>query len=205
MNVKEIVPGQEKGGQVDVERSVTPPSLRRARRIFELAASRLLNVNEWDKICGPISAKFTLTDSNGIPVMRKARAGDYFKIDIHVPGTVEGDGFDWVRIETIEDDRDPTGPIEQMAIRVRPAANPTSNSNQVAHFFDEDATSTFMITRHHNGVVAAVHGRNEVANTNVNAAADKIRNAVVATGAKAGTASVQWQALVDGLLKAESE
>lgn len=203
MEVKEIVPGQQKGGQVDVENSVTPPSLRRARRIFEIAASRLLNVNDWDKICGPVSAKFTLTDNKGLAVTRKARAGDYFKIDIHVPGPVEGDGFDWVRIETIEDDRDPTGPVEQLAIRVRPAPNPKNESRDVAHFFDEAATSTFMIRRNHNNVTANVHGRNEVANTDVETTADKIRNAVVATGARVGTASVQWQGLVDGLLKGE--
>lgn len=168
-----------------------------------MAASRLLNVNDWDKVCGPMSAKFTLTDSSGTPVERRARPGDYFRIDIHLPGPVAGGGFDWVRIETIEDDRDPTGPVEQLAVRVRPAPNPAGDGNHVAHFFDDEATSTFMVRRNHNSVTASVHGRNETPNTDGNNVVDKVRNTLVATGARAGTADLQWQALVDGLLKAD--
>ena len=55
--------------------------------------------------------------------------------------------------------------------------------------------------RENNTVTAAVLARNEVANTTNNTSLiDKLRNAVVGTGAALGLSNPQWKSLVNGLL-----
>ena len=73
--------------------------------------------------------------------------------------------------------------------------------DNVAHFFAEKSTSTFVITREGNKVIASIYDRNIEANEETKEPLDKIRNAVVGLGAKHGLSKVQWQALADALVK----
>src|SRR5688572_31065879 len=203
-DVKEkIIPPQHEGGKKDIDHSVTAADIDDARKLFFIARNRLLQVNEWDKLAGVASAKFILTDSDGNEVHRTAEKGDYFKIDLPGPGSVEGKGFDWVYIEAIEDKSDSTGPYESIGMRVRPSGNPKEKGENVAHFFEDTATSSFVVERHEKEVTAAVFGRNEVPNTSTTKLTDKIRNAVVGITAIAGFSNVQWKNLVKGLIAME--
>jgi hypothetical protein len=159
-----------------------------------------MNVNHWHEYSGPVTATFRLTDANGKEVDRTAEKGDYFKIKVPAPGPSAGDGYDWVRIEAVEDKSNPEGVAEVIAIRVRPAPNPDGKGENVAHFFKDSATSSFVVQRTGNEVKATVHGRNEIPNTETSNIVDKIRNAVVGTTAIAGIANVQWNNLVKGLI-----
>jgi hypothetical protein len=165
-----------------------------------MAANRLLDVNVWDQICGPLSAKFRLTDPSGNKITGPAKPGDHFMINIPGPGPSAGEGYDWVEVEALDDKRNPSGNDESIAIRVRPTASPLNRDSDTAHFFSEDATSSFRVVREGTKVRAEVHGRNEVPNTDVDKTVDKVRNAVVGTGAAAGMSSPQWNSLVNGLL-----
>ena len=49
-------------------------------------------------------------------------------------------------------------------------------------------------------MTAAVHGRNEKPNTDIEKTSDKIRNALIGSAATQGIAKIQWQKLVNGLL-----
>ncbi len=61
-----------------------------------------MDVNNWENISkGIIKAAFKLCDSYGNEVERLPQEGDYFKIDIPGPGSVDGEGYDWVKIENI--------------------------------------------------------------------------------------------------------
>jgi hypothetical protein len=201
-DIKEkIIPSQKDGGKKDIEHSVTAVDNDDARKLFVIARNRLLDVNNWDKVSGALSAKFRLTDNKGFEVDRTAEKDDYFKIALPAPGPAEGKGFDWVKIEAIEEKSDTSGPYESIGIRVRPASDPTQNGENVAHFFDSDATSTFLVERHDKKVTASVFGRNEKPNTKeTDKVVDKIRNAVVGAGAIAGLSNVQWKNLITGLI-----
>jgi hypothetical protein len=131
--------------------------------------------------------------------MRTAQKGDHFKIDIPGPGSVTGEGYDWVQIEEIVEERDEQS--DSIAIRVRPASNPRNEKSDVAHFFTNAATSNFIVKREGTKVSAAVRGRNEKPNTEAEAVIDKARNTAVATGAITGFSNYQWKSLVTGLLK----
>ncbi len=201
----EIVPEQFKGGQSNTEHSITADSRQEALDIFNRAYNRLLNVNAWRKLSGKATADFELIDPQGEGEHRLARVNDYFKIDIPGPGSAAGDGYDWVKIEELEDKTNPEAGEESVSMRVRPCTDPTNESTDVAHFFSDESTSTFVISRKGNTVIASVFGRNEKPNTDTEKVRDKIRNAAIGSTAIAGASKIQWAFLVKGLLADDAE
>lgn len=196
-----IVPPQEQGSSVDIVHSATSPTREEALGLYRQSCQRLLDVNNWDTLCGTPTAKFEVTDKSGKPVGIPPREGFYFRIAIPAPGPFVGEGYDWVNIETIEEHIDNTSDEQQFSIRVRPAPNPTNKDEGPAHFFSPAATSTFRISRRGLEVAASVHGRNETANTETESVVDNLRNTIVSTGARAGFSTVQWNKLVKGLIE----
>jgi hypothetical protein len=195
------IPEQHQGDQSDVGDHLDTSTRRQGHSTFVEASRRLLNVNNWHELAGKVAAKFQLTDSNGEKLDRLAKVGDYIQINIPGPGLATGEGYDWVRVEAIEDKPDPGSSHESLVMRVRPTPSPVNEEKDVAHFFDESATSTFMIERNDLQVVASVHGRNEVPNKDVGRTLDKIRNTVVANAATSGISAFQWSLLTQGLLR----
>lgn len=198
---KEMVPEQQTGVQTNTESSVDLSSTEEAKLFYEKVKNRLLQVNNWHQYAGKLTADFQLTDNNGNDVSRPVEKGDHFKIDIPGPGPATGDGFDWVKVEAIDENN--MEDKESIVVRVRPATNPNNDRQDVAHFFSEEATSYFAVKRTGNTVTAAVYGRNEKPNTNAETIADKTRNAAVAGGAISGFSKLQWKSLVNGLIKKE--
>lgn len=189
------IPQNSRGVQTNTESETELGSVDEAKELFAKVRQRLLHVNEWQKIAGKLSADFQLTDANGEDVHRAAQKGDHFRIDIPGPGPATGDGYDWVQVENIEDNED------KLVILVRPATNPKNERTDVAHFFSEEATSSFMVRREGNKIIAGVYGRNEKPNTAAATAVDKARNTAIATGAITGFSKLQWKSLVNGLIK----
>lgn len=195
MEKEELIPEHEEGAQSNTEAEAQLGSEEEARQFFQTVKKRLLDVNHWQEYAGVVTAKFQLTDENGNALQRAPRTGDYFRIDIPGPGTITGGGDDWVQVEDMDEDEDCAG------IRVRPASNPTNERKDVAHFFHEGATSSFIVRREGAKVFAGVYGRNEKPNVKTETVVDKIRNAAVATGAAAAFSKLQWKSLVKGLIK----
>jgi hypothetical protein len=194
-----IVPEQTEGAQKDIIHVVNTVDENDARRLFLIARNRLVEVNHWHKISTP--AHFQLTDKAGNEVDRTAEKGDYIKIDVKAPGPIKGAGYDWVFIESVDDHSDAEGYEEHMAMRVRPASNPgAAIGKDTAHFFTDEATSTFIVTRRGKEVAASVFGRNEIPNASTSNVVDKVRNTIVAVSAIAGLSNIQWRSLVQGLV-----
>ncbi|HEX6915515.1 MAG TPA: hypothetical protein VF145_09755 [Chitinophagaceae bacterium] len=194
-----LVPEQEKGGGSETSHSVEFPDDLTARNAFGTFKRRLLDVNRWQEYAGSGTASFQLTDEEGNRLDRPAQKADRFCIDVPGPGSKAGNGCDWVAVDAIEQTGSDTG--EMIAMRVRPVENPLNDTNDVAHFFSAEATSTFSIIREGRVITAAVHGRNEKPNLETEKLRDRVRNAVVATGAILGLNKPQWKALVTGLLE----
>jgi hypothetical protein len=195
----DIIPENESGLQTNTESSKDFDDARQAKEFYQIAKNRLLHVNEWQGLAGPATAAFQLTDERGKDLERVVQENDHFKIDIPGPGPITGEGYDWVKVEAIESYE---GEAEEFtAITVRPATNPLNNKKDIAHFFNGEATSSFVVKREKNKVTAGVYGRNEKPNTNAEAATDKVRNTAVAAGAMSGFSKIQWKSLVNGFLK----
>lgn len=195
------IPGKEEGFHKDIEANEKASTREEAKKLFKEAKDRLLNVNAWDKICGKASAVFRLTDEKGNEVAGDPKVGYHFKIDIPAPDSQAGKGFEWVRVEAIEENENKDEDKEYLVLRVRPSDNPSTNDKNIAHFFSDKSTSNFIVLREKKVVTAAVLGRNEVPNTNdTDSWFDKIRNALVGTGAVGGFSYPQWKSLVKGVL-----
>jgi hypothetical protein len=196
-----VIPSQDSGIQTNTESTEELATEKEAKDFYVTVCKRLMDINNWQQYAGKATASFQLTDNSGKDVKRDPQKGDHLKIDIPGPGSVSGQGFDWVQIEAIEKAQDEK--TQWNAIRVRPATSPLNEKEDVAHFFSDDTTSTFMVRQEGKKVIAGVYGRNEKPNTNTETTIDKIRNTAIATGAISGFSKIQWKSLVNGLVKKE--
>lgn len=196
---EELIPENKEGSQTNTESTAEFANEEEARKFFEVAKQRLLAVNQWQKLAGAATAAFQLTDENGNEVNRSPEKNDHFKIDVPGPGNSSGEGHDWVKVEEVQESED------TVAIMVRPATNPTNDREDIAHFFKEEATSSFMVKRKGIKVVAGVYGRNEQPNTAADKLVDKIRNTAIAAGAISGFSKLQWKQLVEGVVRKMSD
>jgi hypothetical protein len=194
-----IIPAQQTGKAIDAESSIELTGEMEARSFFAEVKKRLQNVNQWKNYAGNLSATFQLVNAEGREMDRPAQKGDYFKIDIPGPGSTSGKGYDWVQIEEVESKSTPDG--ESFGFRVRPTDNPQSNKQDVAHFYSEESTSSFIVQRHGNRVTASIHDRNTKPNTDADSTVDKLRDAVIGVAGALSFSKIQWQNLTDGLLK----
>jgi hypothetical protein len=88
-------------------------------------------------------------------------------------------------------------------MRVGSCKQPGKETNNVAHFFTRDATSTFIIYRNQNTITSFYHGRNEVLNTGTEKVLDNIRNVIMGCVALAGVSEIQWNTLIKSFLERE--
>ena len=193
-----LAPAQQTGFEKNVVE--TPEA---ARDFYPVARQRLLDVNRWRDHCDDSGGTFVLHDATGQRVDRPAQVGDFFQIDIPGPGPAAGDGYDWVRVEALDETSDDEG--QRTAMRVRPTPSPRNDSPDVAHFLADSATSTFFVEQRGLAVTAGVLGRNERPNVDTGNLVDKLRNAAVTVGAKAGLADVQWEKLIAGLVRKKAD
>jgi len=194
-----IVPPQFKGQEIEVDAVQDLKTESEAQRLYDTAKKKLLNVNNWNRIAGAVTARFQIIDKKGNEVDREVQKGDYLRIDIPGPGTKEGGGFDWVLVEELNEIRQPF--VQSVGFRVRPNENPFGQRNETAHFYSKEATSSFIIIREKTKIIAWIIDRNLRPNTEQESLADKIRDVAVGISAIAGFSKVQWQGLANALIE----
>lgn len=197
---KEEVPDQRIGNKTNDCQMITLPTKEDAEQLFRESLKRLLEVNRWKETSEKPLASFHLSDEQGRPVERQAAPGDYIRIRLPGPGNPTGQGFDWVVIEDITEQKNIRTDALSVAMRVRPAPQPENPRHKVSHFFRRYATSTFMVVLQGRTVRACVFGRNEVPNTEVKGLVAKLRNLLVSVSAMMGFSHFQWKSLVNGIL-----
>lgn len=193
------IPAQQEGGHSDTVSKKEFPAEETAKTFFETVKSRFFNVNDWELFAGEEKAEFAMMNALGEILHRKPAEGDYLRINIPEPNNPTGDKYDWVQVNEIE--HKTNADEESIMIRVRPCPSPLNKEEETAHFFADDATSTFIVKREKNIISAEVHGRNEKPNTENLGIAEKIRNTLVAIGGILGGSKFQWKSLTEGLIK----
>ncbi len=197
---KRLIPNNDTGKAVNLEQSVVTTGQHDALELFKQARLYLQQPHLWQQLTGKmLSASFELMALEERQD-QLIRTGDYIKINIPGPGTVAGEGYDWVKVKDMAYSKI-NNHEECFGILLTVAANPHRPEDGAAHFFENGATSTFMLSRSYNTVCASYHGRNEQKNTHGERITDNIRNSLVATGALAGLSEFQWLPLLKGLLR----
>ncbi|WP_448702848.1 hypothetical protein ACFGVR_10885 [Mucilaginibacter sp. AW1-3] len=197
----ELLPPQQTGGQTDFTCEQQYDTLGAAHQAFHIAAGRMLSVNNWHDYAGAGSAKFTLCNNQGDELEVMAEEGFFISIDLPGPGPDAGSGVEWVLVERLASEGGAHTAEEYVLMTVRPCADPRRVTSEIAHFYDEISTSTFIVRRDGRTVSAGVHGRNEIPNNGSVDLHDKIRNTAIALAARIGLSGGQWQQLVNGLIE----
>jgi len=192
------IPMQLEGKKHDTASMRCLNSLSEAENFYQILVRRLMEVNNWHQLMKNSGASFILCDENGKKIDRYPAINDYIKIDISGPGNIIGKGYDWVQVIEIQQN-DSEFPFS--AITVSPISNPTTSKGDTAHFFESKASSTFMVRRIGTCVIAEIHGRNEENNTSSGSFLDRVRNTIIAIGAKVGIGKVQWKFLTQALVQ----
>lgn len=197
-----IVPPQRVGTKTGATKSIETLTRHQARFLFGKAKLRLLDINQWSYLCGKPSADFKITDEAGqLLDTVNPEIGHLIRISIPGPENNDGNGYDWVRIEQFEDHKDDFNDEEHFGFRVRPVKNPLEEGGENAHFYSDQATSTFLIIRKGNSVIALERGRNEVTNKDASSFIAKMRNIMVSLFAMIGFSNPQWKRLMKGLIE----
>lgn len=197
----EQLPAQIVGRQTDFTHDKKYSTLVEAHNAFQQAAGRLLSVGNWHSYAGSGSAEFRLCNNEGVEVEVMAEEGFCISIDMPAPGPDAGDGLEWVLIEQLVSDGGAHTAEEYVLMTVRPAADPRKATGEIAHFYNDQSTSTFIVRRDGLMVSAGAHGRNETPNNDDVDLHDKLRNTAIALMARIGLSGVQWQKLVNGLIE----
>ena len=198
-----LIPPQTEGRHNDFIHEKAFNNHKEAHVAFKTTVARLLSVNNWHEYSGAASAKFNLTNNEGKDLDVLAAEGFCISIDLPgpTPGPVAGDGLEWVVIERLVAEGDSSTHEEFILMTVRPIADPRKTTNNTAHFFKDQSTNSFLVTRRGNKLFAESHGRNELPNNSNVDLHDKIRNTVIALTARIGVSGIQWQKLVTGLIE----
>lgn len=195
------LPQQETGRATDFIHEQRYDTLEKAHRAFLAAAGRLLSVNNWHVYAGAGSAKFTLCNNEGREVDMMAEEGLFCSIDLPAPGPDAGGGLEWVMIDRMAAEGDASTAEEYILMTVRPVADPRKPNAEIAHFYKDVSTSTFIVRRDGLMLSAGAHGRNETPNNEEVNLHDKIRNTTISLMARVGLSGPQWQKLVTGVIQ----
>ncbi len=193
-----IIPEQREGAHSDTAVQKIMPDPEAAKAFYKVIANRLTSINNWRKYSGTFTADFQLCDAQGEPVFRNAALHDHFRIDGPGPGSLTGEGYDWVQVIVFE--KFESHDEEHTLIRVHPVPNPRNEQKDTAHFFTDESTSTFIAKRSHNTVCVEIHGRNEQPNIAAENLFDKARNAVAGAVAAIFYSKFEWKNLAAGII-----
>ena len=196
MNALErTIPSHKKGIKKNYTSSRKFKEVSDAQLCYDNAIARLLNINHWDTI-SPLAKGMTQIMSGQMKMQRrKARLGDYVRIGLPIENP-DGGSYDWVQVDVLKFSSGKRK--EQCLMVLRPC--PMPGGDITAHFFTEDASSNFLLTRDRNTVTADYYGHNETPNMDVSGLKEKIRNGIVAMGAMLGLSDTLWKPLTEGLL-----
>lgn len=171
-------------------------SVEDARLCYDQAILRLLDINHWDRLSGAAEGMFQVTSARLKQQRRKAKLDDYVRIGLPGPDNADGKGYDWVAVKTLKFASGKRK--EQCILTLMPC--PMPGDTITAHFFSEESSSTFLLTRDNRLVTAEYYGHNEVPNTEASGLKETVRNVAVATGAILGLSDTLWRPLTHGLL-----
>lgn len=202
MPLNEHLPEHYTGKALEVHCTVEARDDEDAQALWRRTKERFLHVQQWKTYSEGVTS-FEVVDQQNNVVHRPVQQGDYLRIDIPGPSAEEGEGYDWVQIQKVVEEGNEKETEQFLLMQAKPAAHPTNDKEETAHFFNDKATSNFIAERKGRTVTARIIGRNEELNTEDNSLLSKLRNFFTGGGAKAGLSEKQWQDLVDGIMQAE--
>lgn len=198
LETNNLVPPQKAGSRTGATMSVETLTRHQARFLFAKAKLRLMDVNQWSCLCGTTAINFRITDAEGqLLDTANPEIGNLIRISCSVND--DESSHYWVRIEQFEDHKDEFVDEEHAGFRVRSVKSPL-DAEEDACFYEEHQTSTFLIIRKGNSVIALERGRNEQMHNEPVSFFAKVRCMLVSLRSMAGFSDPQWKKLMKGII-----
>ncbi len=195
---EKLIPKHVEGKKLDLVKKIQYKSTEESEKRFIEFKNKLRNVNNWYLICKKNGAEFLLHSNTCETKDVQFIENSYLRINIPGPGSNVGDGYDWVIIDSIIEYE--SEGLQFFGFMVRASENPCKSNTDVAHFFNSNATSSFILYRNNLEIILSYHGRNELPNINSNNNfLDKIRNSMISIGSMLGLSKNQWKLLLNGI------
>lgn len=195
------LPEQVSGSKTDNSDFIEFANLEECKSKYKEIKARILDINNWHNISEGLSGTFILCNKNGDEKSVHPQINDLIKIKLPLTTSIEGEGFDWVRIINLKESFDTDKNLDFLYFTLKPTQNPNTESDSTAHFYTNEATNTYIVLRDDKKIFVGIHGRNEVPNSEqTEGVIDKVRNQGIALGAILGLADPQWKHLIKGLL-----
>mgnify|MGYP000866005468 FL=1 len=199
INVQHLVPRNKLGSSNDAYAATNYKDEQTAVKAFRAIEKMLFDVNSWSVQIPFGTVRFYLVDAYGKPTYNDAAIGDFVKIKMPMLPNSFGKGYDWVSVVKISkfDERE----IAYTMLQMRPHSCIENAEGQIAHFYTNDSTNTFIVARSGSEIQVSVHGRNETPNVKKLKIRHRVRNFFIGGGGIFGGSKLQWQNFVDSLIK----
>lgn len=199
-NVVNLIPQHKKGNVRDtISFLSSDPSV--ASSNFTLLKQRLFNINNWGDYCTKTPVEFKIHNANCEFLDRYVKLNDLVKIEVpflNLSSSINELFIDWVKVtKVIEEDNDDTSLI---LIQLTPIINPSNDSDEIEHFYDQCASNTFILFRNQNTISLSIHGRNESINYKTKSKLKAFRNLLVANIGFIGLDNLLWYDFAEKLL-----
>lgn len=201
IDIQHLLPINTIGSENNAASIVICNSEKEAFDQFRKLSAKLVEVNNWNGYASKNPTDFYLYSKENNK-SANAQLNDLVKIKMPAPKNSLGNGFDWVIVNQLDS-------IEQTETKVfllqmKPHSCAESANGNIAHFYTEDASNTFVLAKKDKTVQFSIHGRNEVPNTKKVGLVCAIRNFFVASGGIFGGSKVQWQDFTEEFIKNQS-
>lgn len=199
IDIQDFLPVNKIGSENNAATSLTFETETEASNRFRILTQNLLKINDWSVNAGKNPTEFFIYNKNFQEKQLLAEEGNLVKIKIPAPENKLGEGFDWVIVRKIEVINQTD--LEALLLQMKPHQCPENADKGIAHFYTDDATSTFVLAKKNKTIQFSIHGRNEIPNTEKVGFINSLRNFFVASGGIFGGSKLQWQNFSEEFVK----
>ncbi len=201
IDVQDLPPVNKKGSENNAMSFLICQSETEAFERFKKLSQNLLKIDSWNVNAGKNPTEFFVykdgKENQDLSLLVKEN--DLVKIKIPAPKNKLGNGFDWVivhKIQSIE-----SVDMKAFLLQMKPHSCPENSNGNTAHFYTEDASSTFILAKKNKTIQFSIHGRNEIPNTKNVGFLNSCRNLFVGGGGIFGGSKLQWQDFTEEFIK----
>lgn len=195
MSLLSTIPGQT-GSHAGATSRHKAESRHLAVVLFNEAKQRLLDINNWGRLCGNEGTEFRLSDAKGellpdsIPVVGNL-------IRIKLPASTHKRGFSWLKIEKFEQSKDLLKDEELFGFCVKPVKDPLGHYD----WNGNDECNSFLICRTGCLLTAVEYDIHEMPAIEQSSLLTRLKAQAVAVWSMTGLVRPQWKKLLNGIIK----
>ncbi len=199
--LQNIIPVQTAEDYIGARSNFHAESRHEALVLFNEAKLRLLDINNWTKLCNGKHSEFFLTDKHGVLLQTSVPSvGDLIRIRLPIPSNSMEERFSWVRIEHFESRKDLLKDEEMFGFCVRSVNGPVNNMDtDHTHVYNSEVISYFLIYRKASTIMAVEREKNSRASTP--SLFKKLGYAIIDFLSVMRFSQPKWKKLVNGVLK----